>query len=341
MPANYTHWFIRARLKTRQLLLLVAMEEEGNIHRAAQVLNMTQPAASKLLKNLEDVLGVQLFDRLPRGMRPTCYGESMIRHARMVLANLSQAYDEVESLKAGRFGQVSVGAITAPGMTLLPPAIAVVKQKHPSLRVSLQIETSDVLMERLNQGKLDMVVGRLFEQHDKSKVRYEVLAEEPVSAIARPGHPLRSVPHLGLRDLVSPGWIVPPAGSVLRHRFELMFQQEGLAAPGNLIETTALLFVTKMLEQSDMLGVVATDVARYYAEHGLVALLPIRLPCKMDAFGIITHTDRLLSPAAKVLLQALRNTALSVYGSELVSSVGSAADRTETRAEAIAEPMTK
>src|SRR5882762_10222192 len=145
-----SHWFLRARIKTRQLLLLQVLAEEGNIHRAAQELNMTQPAASKLLKNLEDVLGVQLFDRLPRGMRPTWYGESMIRHARMVLANLSQAYDEVEALKAGRFGQVSVGAITAPGMTLLPPAIAVVKQEHPSLRVSLQIETSDVLMERLH-----------------------------------------------------------------------------------------------------------------------------------------------------------------------------------------------
>ncbi len=340
MPANYTHWFIRARLKTRQLLLLVAMEEEGNIHRAAQVLNMTQPAASKLLKNLEDVLGVQLFDRLPRGMRPTWYGESMIRHARMVLANLSQAYDEVEALKAGRFGQVSVGAITAPGMTLLPPAIAVVKQEHPSLRVSLQIETSDVLMERLHQGKLDMVVGRLFEQHDKSAIRYEVLAEEPVSAIARPGHPLGSVPRLGLRDLVSAGWIVPPAGSVLRHRFELMFQQEGLAAPSNLIETTALLFVTKMLEQSDLLGVVATDVARYYAEHGMVALLPIQLPCKMDAFGLITRTDRLLSPAAKVMLRALKNTALIVYGSELEPALGSV-ERAERTHEPMDEPISK
>jgi DNA-binding transcriptional LysR family regulator len=317
MSTNYTHWFIRARLKTRQLLLLVAMEEEGNINRAAQVLNMTQPAASKLLKDLEDMLGVQLFDRLPRGMRPTWYGETMIRHARMALASLSQAHDEIEALKAGRYGQVSIGAITGPGMTLLPPAVALVKQEHPSLRVSLQIETSDVLMERLAQGKLDMVVGRLFERHDKSDLRYEALVEEPVSAIARPGHPLLAVQRLSLRDLVSAGWIVPSAGSVLRHRFDLMFQEEGLDAPINIVETTALLFMTKMLQQSDLLAVVATDVARYYAEHGLVALLPIQLPCKMDAFGLITRSDRLLSPAAKVLLRALKNAALGVYGVQL------------------------
>jgi len=317
MANNYTHWFIRARLKTRQLLLLMALEEEGNIHRAAQVLNMTQPAASKLLKELEDMLGVQLFDRLPRGMRATWYGETMIRHARMALASLSQAHDEIEALKSGRYGQVSVGAITAPGLNLLPAAVAQVKQQHPSLRIQLAIETSDVLMERLAQGKVDMVVGRLFERHDKTDLRYEALVEEPVSAIVRPGHPLLGTPRLTLRDIVGCGWLVPPAGSVLRHRFELMFQEEGLEAPVNLIETTALLFVTKMLQQSDLLAVIATDVARYYAQHGMVALLPIALRCKMDAFGLITRTDRLLSPAAKVMLRALKGAALTVYGTEL------------------------
>src|SRR4051812_31317405 len=155
---NYTHWFIRARLKTRQLLLLVALDEEGNIHRAAEVLKMTQPAASKLLKDIEEVLGVALFDRLPRGMRPTASGEAMIRHARSALASLNQSHDEVQALKAGRYGQVSVGAITTPGIMLLPQAISRVKHAHPTLRVSLQVETSDVLMQRLTEGKLDFIV---------------------------------------------------------------------------------------------------------------------------------------------------------------------------------------
>jgi DNA-binding transcriptional LysR family regulator len=263
------------------------------------------------------MLGVQLFDRLPRGMRATWYGQTMIRHARMALASLSQAHDEIEALKSGRYGQVSIGSITAPALDLVPAAVAQVKLQHPSLRVQLSIETSDVLMERLAQGRLDMVIGRLFERHDKTDLRYEALVEEPVCAIARPGHPLRSVARLGLRDMVGAGWIVPPAGSVLRHRFELMFQEEGLEAPTNLIETTALLFVTKMLQGSDLLAVIATDVARYYAEHGMIAILPIALPCKMDAFGLIMRTDRLLSPAAQVMLRAIKAAAETVYGKAL------------------------
>ncbi len=311
---NYMHWFLRARLKTRQLLLLVALAEEGNIHRAAQVLNMTQPAASKLLKDLEDALDVSLFERLPRGMRPTWYGETMIRHARVALTSLNQAHEELEAAKSGQFGQVNVGSITAPGLALLPPAVAMVKREQPRLNVALNIETSDVLIEQLNQGKLDILVARLFARHDKTELRYEMLHDEPVCAVARPGHALLGGPAPGLADVVDACWIVPPAGSVLRHRFELMFQEQGLQAPSNLNETASLMFTTKMLQQSNMLSVVATDVARYYADHGMLSILPMALPCQMDAFGIITRRDRLLSPAAKVMLAALKTTATTVYG---------------------------
>jgi molybdate transport repressor ModE-like protein len=314
-----THWFIKARLKTRQLLLLLALDEEGSIQRAAQILNMSQPAASKLMKDLEDVLGVPLFERHPRGMLATGYGETMIRHARMAIANLNDAYEEIDGLKAGRLGQVRVGAITAPGITLLPSAIALIRQSRPNLNLSLQIETSDVLVERLVQGKLDMVIGRIFSGQDKTHLRYEPLVDELVCAMTRPGHPLLTAPNLRLHDLAQASWIVPPVGSVLRHRFEQMFQEQGLEIPGSLIETTAILFITKMLQQSDQIAVIATDVARYYAEHGLVAILPIPLPCQMEAFGLITRTDRLLSPAAMVTLQLIRSAAMTVYGIELPS----------------------
>ncbi|WP_295549983.1 LysR family transcriptional regulator [uncultured Pseudacidovorax sp.] len=308
------HWFLRARLKTRQLLLLTALADEGNIHAAARTLNITQPAASKLLKDLEDVLEVPLFERLPRGMRPTWYGETMIRHARQALASLNQAHEELMSLKAGRYGQVGVGAITSPGLALLPQAVAAVKREQPSLRVVLEIETSPVLVDYLRQGRLDILVARIFADDDKSNLRYEPLTGEPVCAVARPGHPLSSAAGLTLGDVATRPWIVPPAGSVLRHRFDLMFQEAGLAPPFDVVETAALLFITRMLQQSDMLCVMATEVARYYAGHGILSILPLDMPCHMDDFGLITRTDRQLSPGATLLMQALRTACRPVYG---------------------------
>ncbi len=313
---NYTHWLIRARLKTRQLLLVVALSEEGNIHRAAQVLNMTQPAASKLLKDLEDVLGVQLFERLPRGMRPTWYGETLIRHARAALNSLNQANEELQAAKLGQFGQVSLGAITAPGVVLLPPTIAAVKAAHPHLRITIQIESSNVLIEQLYRGTLDVMIGRLSEEHDTDDLRYETIADEPVCAVARPGHPLFAADNLRLTDLLNYCWIVPPVGSVMRHKFDLMFQELDLQQLTNRVETGSLLFLTKMMQQSDMVSIMALDVARYYADHGLLRILPVVLPCEMEPFGFITRRDKPLSPAAQVLLSALKATALTVYGKQ-------------------------
>ncbi|WP_333676989.1 LysR family transcriptional regulator [Dyella sp.] len=307
-------WFVRARLKTRQLTLLIAIDEEGNIHRAAEVLNMSQPAASKLLKDLEDMLGVSLFERLPRGMRPTWYGESLIRHARISLSSLHEAGMEIEALKTGRAGSVAVGAIAGPSMTLLPKALAWITRERPDLHVSLLVESSDVLLERLAQNRVDFLVARLFPQHDKSQLHYQALAEEEVCAIVRPQHPVLALPKVELRHLAQADWIVPPVGSVLRHRFELMFQSAGLEPPRQVIGTAALMFLAKILLETDYMAVVPTDVARHYAQFGMVAVVPYALSCRMDSFGIITRRDWLLSPAAHTVLEAVKASATLIYG---------------------------
>lgn len=313
---THPHWFIRARLKTRQLLLLSALAEEGNIHGAARSMFMTQPAASKLLKELEDVLAVPLFERLPRGMRPTVYGESMIRHARMVLANLGQAYEEVSALKAGLVGQVRVGTVTTPGLSLLPMAISRLKQGHPDLRVMVQVGSSPELLAALRQGHLDMVIARPALLHDGEQrlYRYTALAEEPVCAVVRPGHALLAKAELRLQDVANDAWILPPTSSVLRQRLDQMFQQADLAPPSNLIETGSMLFVTRMLGQSDAIAVLSEEVSTFYAKHGLTARLPLDLPCRMDAFGLVTLREQLPSPGARVLVRALAQSVHPLYG---------------------------
>lgn len=319
MAQNYSNISVRTRLKTRQLLLLAAMEEEGNVRRAADVLGMTQPAASRLLKELEDVLEVRLFDRTPHGMHPTLYGEVMIRHARMVLSNLSQAHDEIAALRAGLVGQVQLGAIAAAAATMVPLAIARVKASYPQLQIWLQVETSDVMLPLVAQGHLDIMVGRVLERQGQFKdaVRYEPIAEEPLCVVVRPGHPLADASGLTMADIVGEGWVLHPPGSVLRHRFDMVFSQIGLAAPDNVVNTNNIVAISGILLQSDMLAVMPEEVARQYEEFGTLKRLAIELPCRMDAFGIITRQTRLLSPAATVVLRALHDAALEVYGARV------------------------
>lgn len=313
MKNSDPNWFLRARLKTRQLLLLIALDDTRNIHRASSELNMTQPAASKQLKDLEDMLGVSLFERLPRGMRPTIYGEAMIRHARMALTSLSKAHEDIVALKSGLSGQVDVGVILSPGMALLPPAIARVKEQAPMLRIGVEVESSNILLSHLMHGELDFLIARILDEESKDDLHYEELADEPVCAVARVGHPLHARENLTLAEIANEPWIMAPKGSILRARCDQMFREEGLAPPANVIDTTAILFITSLLQQTDFLYAMPTEVARYYTQARLMDILPIELPCRMDGFGIVTRRDHLLSPGASLLLQSIRDVAKMIY----------------------------
>ena len=313
MPSRQDAWFIRVRLKPRQLLLLVSIDELGNIHKAADELGMTQPAASKLLKELESALEVTLFDRLPRGMRPTWYGEIMIRHAKMTLANLGIAHDEITALKVGPERSSRSGLHHA-------------RRHRPVSAHHRQTQTHTIrccrsgwrwiramrLLAQLADSKLDIVVARLFEHHDKSAFNFEPLAEEPMCVVARRGHPLTRKRKLQLKDLTGLSWILP-TGKVVRHRFEMLFRGMGLDPPQNIVITPALLVTTSLLQHADMVAMLPNEVAQHYREHGMVDRVPIDFPLKMDAYGIITRRNRLLSPAAQIMLKTIRATASELY----------------------------
>ncbi|KFC61449.1 MULTISPECIES: LysR family transcriptional regulator [unclassified Massilia] len=313
MDTTNPNWFLKARLKTRQLLLLIALDDYRNIHRAAEELHMTQPAASKQIKDLEEMLEVRLFERLPRGMEPTIYGETMIRHARMALTSLALAHDDLVALKAGLSGQVEVGVIMSPAMALLPRAIARIKEQAPLLRIGVHLEPSNVLLDKLQRGTLDFMIGRILEKEDSSGLVYEELTEEPACAVVRPGHALLEARDLRLEDIADQPWILPPPGSILRHRFDMMFRRAGLQPPVNVVDTTALLLITTLLQQTDSLHVMPQEVAQYYASLNVMRILPIELPCKMDAFGIIRQQDHLLAPGADLLLKQVRLAASEIY----------------------------
>ena len=295
---DYSQWFFKTRLKSRQMLLLVAIAEEGNIHKAAKALFMTQPSASKLLKDLETMLEVDLFERLPRGMVPTPYGEMLIRQARIAVNALNRAHEQIQSTKNGFEGLVRIGCISSPALAWLPNTINALQKEHPRLQMKIEINTSNVLIDKLMQTELDLAVARLSPSDDRELLHYEPIADEPVSMVARKGHPLANHPDLTLEMLIDQPWVISPRGSALRIRFDSLLQSLNMRQPHSLIESSSLLFITKMMQQSDMVSLIGAEVASYYEQHGLLCFLPIQLPFDMDPFGLIFRKDIPLSPAA-------------------------------------------
>jgi DNA-binding transcriptional LysR family regulator len=298
--------FIRSRLKTRHLVLLGELGEHRSILHAAVAAHMTQPAASKMLTELEHLLGTPLFDRLPRGVSPTPYGEIMIRRARAALAEMNLAHQEVMTLRSGLSGRVAVGTVLTPATGLLPTAVLKLKEDYPRLHVAIEVDASKSLIARLRSGQLEMMVGRILEPEVADELHFEPLSDEPHCIFARAGHPLQGRTDLALSDLAGAGWILPAQGSILRDRLTALFLSAGLDLPEQTIETTSLPMITQLLALSDMVVALPREVVRTQVELGLLVALPIQLELRLDPYGIVTRRHHALSPGAAAMLHALR-----------------------------------
>lgn len=301
--------FVRSYLKTRHLVLLVELGRHGSIMHAAAAANLTQPAASKLLGELEHVLGVPLFERLPRGVEPTSYGKALIRRAGAALAEMDAAHQEVVELQSGLRGRVAVGAILTPAATLVPPAVTQLKSRHAQLHVSIDVDSSRQLLERLRAGELDIVIGRVTDAAMAAELNFEPITDEPHCLVVRQQHPLLASGDITLAELARQTWILPPEGSVVRERLVALFMSHSLEQPAETISTMALPVVTQLLMGSDMVAPMATELVQPFLDSGLLAVLPIDLNLRMDVYGFITRRNHKLSPGAESMLDTLRELA--------------------------------
>jgi DNA-binding transcriptional LysR family regulator len=298
--------FVRSYLKTRHLVLLVELGRHGSIMHAAQAANLTQPAASKLLGELEHALGVPLFERLPRGVEPTWYGKVLMRRASAALAEMDAAHQEVMELMSGFRGQAAVGAILTPSTGLVPKAVALLKTRHARVNVSIEVDGSKQLVDRLRAGALDIVIGRIYDPSAAGELHFEPITDEPHGLVVRAGHPLLQEENLGMAQLAQQTWIVPPEGSIVRDRIGALFMSQGFEQPAETVATGALPVAMTLLLGSDMVAPMSLELIQPQLDSGLLAVLPFELNLRMDVYGFITRRQHQLSPAAQALMAALR-----------------------------------
>ena len=287
-------------------MLFVALAEESNMHRAADKLGMTQPAASRLLKELEDQFDVKFFERHPRGLKPTWYGEIMIRHARAILSSMDQAHLEISEWRAGLQGSIRLGAIIGPSTTLIPRLIARMQALAPKVRVSVVMDSSQELDKLLHDGGVDIVLARLVNDSKSSHVNHVFAKNVIYTVVVNATHPLADASSLELKDLMDYSWILPPSSSVLMQYFEGLLRRQKLEMMSNPIETVALPVLTSLIQQTNMVALLETDVAQIYAKHGMMKMLPIELDFDMDPYCIITAQNRALSPSVQLALSVLK-----------------------------------
>jgi DNA-binding transcriptional LysR family regulator len=304
-------WIAR-KFRLRHIELIAELYDSRSILKASKRLNLTQPTLTKALQDVEATLAVPLFGRSNRGLEPTAYGEIFARHAKIVLAQLRHAAEEIESLRAGYSGKVTVGTLLAASASILPDAIALLKKDRPGVAISIVVGTYDVLLPSLLVGDLDMVLGRMPEQGRSRALVYEDFYSEPICLVVRRGHPLTRKRRLGLRELVNEAWLLPLPETTLRRQIERAFLEADAPLPRNVIESVSILTNRVLLRKSDCIGVMPYHVALDDVEQELLSILPVKLKSIESPVGAILRAPGQLPPAASALLECLRVAARDV-----------------------------
>ena len=178
------------RLRTRQLLLAAALGREQHLGRAAAELGISQPAATRMLRELEALLGTPLFDRHARGMTATLAGDALVRYARQMLNDFGATRRELAALAAGLHGVLRVGAVPSAVPSLLAPVLASFKARHARVAVAIKVATSDLMLAQLARGEVELMLGRLVEGQQADDFDALPVLDEPQVAVARLAHPL-------------------------------------------------------------------------------------------------------------------------------------------------------
>ena len=309
---------LRAGLKLNHLRMIVAIEDSGQISAAAEVLNISQPAASRMLSEMESITKTQLYERVARGVVLTTFGAALARRARKILLELREASREIGELKSGKGGSVFIGAVTAPAMSLVVPAINRVRKAYPGIEINIQVETSNVLARELLAARHDFIIGRIPDDLNPRLFEVTEIGIERACLIVHSRHPLLKQKVSSLVDLKDYDWVFQPPGTLLRRTIEDIFLSRGVALPENIVNTSSLLLTCAIVCETDAIAPIAIDVAQFLASQSSnasdVRMLPIDFDINVKPYSLITARERALPPSARLLYDIILEESLKQAG---------------------------
>jgi DNA-binding transcriptional LysR family regulator len=298
------------RLRMRQVALLLAVDEHRTLRAAAATLGLTQPGATKMLHELEDALGQTLFDRVGRGLQLNQAGRAVMNTFRGLRGSMSALSRELHELRLGSAGKLFVGSIMAAAPTYLSDALIGLKKQYPLLSVEIFVGTSDRLLDKLRDGNLDLVIGRLPDPANSvnQDCLFTPVGDEALSVVVACRHPLvaqASSKKLNFAALQAYPWILQPPGSPMRDVIEQEFRSHHTALPQGLIETASILTTTNLIARSDMIAVIPQTIASRYQDHGLLTILPYPIAQSLSPWGSLLHRDRPPNAVTQAFLDLL------------------------------------
>ncbi|HGA2976664.1 TPA: LysR substrate-binding domain-containing protein [Klebsiella aerogenes] len=298
--ANWTQ-----KLKLQHLKMLVALGEQGNLTHVAKMMNITQPALSKWLTQFEEEVGMPLFERHSKGLRPSEGGKLLLQHAQRLINDMSRSQYEIERFKQGGLvGSLMIGCSPVATDCVAQAILALLKEM-PTLHLNIEEKVMTPLLHDLLSGVVDVVVGRVGGRALELPLNYRVLYTEPVCFVARPDHPLASMPRLSWADLATWRWIVWPTGTPIRQSIDNALVDNGVMLPENTIESASMNVTSNLLQSSDMISILSLRLAQHYAEHRQLTILNLPRIEQKGSVGVFWRKSEVPSLALTRFLHYL------------------------------------
>ena len=294
------------RLKMGELRVFVAVLEHRSFRKAAAALHVTQPAVTKAIAGMEDVLGIRLFDRRADGVEPTVHGIAFAPHATAIFNELRSAAQELAIVSSGAKGTLHIGTVPMPGVACLPIAIRNLVRAHPDIFVSV-VEARELdLAERLRKREIELAIFRsaLFNPGDDLQV--EVLFDEKLCVMASKDHPLAARQRITWRELLDHPWVFPPADSFFLNHVRRTLDQLGLPLPRHVVESISIGFQYSMVLYGSMLSFGLRSQFAFSPQTNLLVQLPVDIPPITGSVCAATLRSRQGSPLAYRIVEEIR-----------------------------------
>lgn len=294
-----------SRLRLKQLRLLIALDDHGSLHKAAEYVAITQPGATSALNEIESAFGTRLFTRTSQGLEANDLGRCVIRYARLIHSDMAHLREELIGILQGQGGRIAVGAVMG-AVPLLVSSLARLREAQPELAVEVVEDTSARLLGLIDQGRLDLALCRTSVSQRPQAYDCLPLAPEALQLVANPLHPLAAATSLTLDELQHYNWVVYPANMPMRLVLEREFSEAGLEFPRFAIETAST-FTTLMLLQQDrqLVAMMPKAVAESASGMGVVPLA-LTLRSRSEPFWLVSRHNIPLSAPARLLTEALQ-----------------------------------
>jgi len=297
--------YLDQKLKLSLLRLADALDTHGSLLKAGAALGLSQPALSRNLRELEEVAGTRLFERHARGVRPTEAGVVVIRLARRMLAELRRAEEELDAVGAAEGGAVAVGVLPVASVGVLPGVLIRLRRTHPTLRVRLQEGRTEELLPLLAAREIDLVVGRLYAPAIPDGFLREPMWEEPISVLARDGHPLLRAKSVTAPMLAGHELVLPTVSQRVGQEIDQLLALLGLPRDVAL-RSSSYGFIRETLLASDAISIMPRSMMVGDLLRGALRVVPLPVPTPPRPAGIIRLAEPAPSPASAAFIDALR-----------------------------------